>query len=71
LEINDNGVFINGTELVENDDCYSFEFANKQLPKINTGIEMNYMILISSILVSLFGITSGIVVLKRKKQKNN
>ena len=31
---------------------------------------MNYAILIGSIIISLLEVTAGIVVLKRKKQKN-
>lgn len=71
LEINDKGVFINGTEITENDEVYSFEFANKQLPKIQTGNEINYAILIGSIVISLLGITTGTIVLRKRKQKNN
>ncbi len=32
---------------------------------------MNYAILVGNIIISLIGITTGIVVLKRKKQENN
>ena len=38
---------------------------------IDISNEMNYAILIGSIIISLLEITTGIVVLKRKKQKNN
>lgn len=68
LEINDKGVFINGNQVEENDEVYSFEFANKPIPKIQTGNEINYIVLISSIVISLLGITSGIVILKRNKK---
>ena len=71
LEISDKGVFINGTEVTENDEVYSFEFENKQIPKIQTGNEINYTLLISIIVISLLGITTGMVVLKRKNKKNN
>lgn len=71
LEMNDKGIFINGTEITENDEVYSFEFENKQLPKIQTGNEINYAILIGSIIISLLGITTGTIVLRKRKQKNN
>lgn len=71
LEINDKGVFLDGTELTEENDIYSFDFENTRIPKIQTGNEMNYTLLISSIIISLVGIGIGIVVLKRKKQENN
>lgn len=71
LEINDKGVFVNGTVVTENDEVYSFEFENKQIPKIQTGNEINYTLLISIIVISLLGITTGMVVLKRKNKKNN
>ena len=69
LEINDKGVFVNGTVVTENDEVYSFEFENKQIPKIQTGNEINYTLLISIIVISLLGMTTGMVVLKRKNKK--
>ena len=70
IEINDEGVFADGVSLEENNGVYSFEYYNSLLPIIQTGNEMNYALLIGSIIISLLEVTAGIVVLKRKKQKN-
>ena len=67
LEINDEGIFINGTQIDENDGIYSFEFENKKIPKIQTGNEISRVGLISSIVISLLGISTGVIILKRKK----
>ena len=45
-------------------------YYNKLIPKIQTGSEMNYILLIGSAIISLLGITTGIVVLKRKNKNN-
>ncbi len=71
VEINDTGVYANGELLEESESIYTFNFYNKQIPKINTGLDINYTLLISCIVISLAGIISGIVMIKRKKQKNN
>lgn len=71
LEINENGVFANGTKLTQDNNIYSFEFTNKQTPKVQTGNEMNYYILLISVIISLLGITTGIIILKRNKKENN
>lgn len=68
LEINNEGVFINGTKLEEIEDIYNFEFENKQIPKIQTGNEMNYILLISIAVISLLAIILGVVLLKRNYQ---
>lgn len=67
LEINDEGVFTNGTQISENDGMYSFEFENQKIPKIQTGNEISRVGLISSIVISLLGISTGVIILKRKK----
>lgn len=66
LEINDEGIFINGTQISENDGMYSFEFENQKMPKIQTGNEISRVGLISSIVISLLGISTGVIILKRK-----
>lgn len=71
IEINDKGTFADGELLEDNDSICTFTYYNKLVPKVQTGNEMNYAILIGSIIISLLEITTGIVVLKRKKQKNN
>lgn len=67
LEINDKGVFINDNQIENKDSIYSFEFANTKKPKIQTGTEINYIILIGSIVISILTILVGIITLKRKK----
>ena len=65
--INENGVFIDGEEIQENDQTYSFEFYNTLIPKIQTGNETNYILLISSAIISILGIVVGLIILKRRK----
>lgn len=70
IEINDKGTFADGELLEDKDSICTFTYYNKLVPKVQTGNEMNYAILIGSIIISLLEVTAGIVVLKRKKQKN-
>jgi len=71
LEINDKGIFVDGELLEENDSIYEFTFYNKQIPKIQTGTELNRALLAASVIISLAGIGTGIVVLKKKREENN
>ena len=70
IEINDEGTFADGELLEDNDSICTFTYYNKLIPKIQTGSEMNYILLIGSAIISLLGITTGIVVLKRKNKNN-
>lgn len=70
IEINDNGVFVDGELLEDDNSICTFTYYNKQIPKIQTGNEINYILLIASIVISLIGITSGIIILKRNKKNN-
>ena len=70
LEINDKGVFIDDTEIEVKDDIYSFTFYNDLIPKIQTGNEISYILLATIMGISLIGITTGIIVLKRKNRKD-
>ena len=70
LDINDKGVFIDDVQIEEKDDIYSFTFYNDLLPKVQTGNEMNYILLSTLMGLSLIGITTGIVVLKKKNRKD-
>ena len=67
VEINDKGVFADGVSLEEKDSVYSFVYYNSLLPAIQTGNETNYILLASLATISLIGIVTGIVVLKKKK----
>ena len=75
LEINDKGVFIDNTQIEEKDNIYSFTFYNDLLQKegllqkIQTGNEINYILLATLMGLSLVGVTTGIVVFKRKNRK--
>jgi len=71
VKINDKGVFVAGKNIEEKDLVYSFTFYNKPIPKIQTGNEMNYFILLGSIIISALGITTGIILLKRNKKINS
>lgn len=68
VKINDKGVFVSGKNIEEKDSVYSFTFYNKPIPKIQTGNEMNYFILLGSIIISVLGITTGMILLKRNKK---
>lgn len=70
IEINDNGVFADGELLEDDNSICTFTYYNKQIPKIQTGNEINYILLIASIVISLLGITLGIIILKRNKKNN-
>ena len=41
------------------------------MPSIQTGNEINYPIILGLMAISLIGITTGVVILKRRKKKNN
>ena len=69
LEINDNGVFVDGTLIEEKDSVYGFEFENTEIEVPNTG-DSRY----TKILIFIGGISAisliGIVVYDYKKRKN-
>lgn len=65
ITINENGVFADDELLEETDSTCEFVFYNTPMPKVQTGNETNYILLISIAIISLFAIIVGIVVLKR------
>ncbi|MBQ2937351.1 MAG: hypothetical protein IJE05_00465 [Clostridia bacterium] len=69
LEINDNGVLVDGTLIEEKDSVYCFEFENTEIEVPNTG-DSRY----TKILIFIGGISAisliGIVVYDYKKRKN-
>ena len=69
LEINDNGVLVDGTLIEEIDSVYGFEFENTEIEVPNTG-DSRY----TKILIFIGGISAisliGIVVYDYKKRKN-
>lgn len=70
VELTETEVIVDGN-ILEDDNNIVVNYYNKQIPKIQTGNEMNYGLLIGSVIISLLGITTGIVVLKKNKKKNN
>ncbi len=68
IEINDKGTFANEELLEDNNDICEFSYYNKQIPKVQTGNEMNYILLISIVVSSLSVIILGIILLKRNYQ---
>ena len=71
IEINDKGTFADGELLEDNDSICTFTYYNKLIPKVQTGNEMNYALLIGSMIISLLGFTTGIIILKKNKKENN
>lgn len=55
----------------ETDGVYSFVYYNSLMPSIQTGNEMNYPMILGLMAISLIGVTTGVVILKRKNKKNN
>ena len=69
IEINDKGVFADSVSLEEKDNVYSFEYYNSLIPKIQTGNETNYILLAGLVAISIIGIITGVVILKKKHNK--
>lgn len=70
IEINDKGVFADGVSLEEKDGIYSFVYYNSLLPAIQTGNETNYILLFVIAGISLIGLTTGIIAIKRKNNRD-
>ena len=64
IEINDKGVWADGELLEDDNSVCEFTYYNTQIPKIQTGNERNYPLLLSSLLIS----TSGLIFLISKKK---
>lgn len=71
IQINDKGVFADGKSLEENEGVYSFVYYNSLMPSVQTGNEMNYPLIFSLMGLSIVGITTCVIILKRKSKKNN
>mgnify|MGYP001029193995 CR=1 FL=1 len=71
IEINDKGTFADEELLEDNESICEFAYYNKPIPRVQTGDETNYILLIISILISLVVITTSIIILKKSKQKMN
>lgn len=68
IEINDQGIFINGQVFDEADSTVTFTYYNRRIPEIQTGNELNYSLLGTNLMISLAGIITGIVMIKKKKK---
>lgn len=67
VEINDDGVFVDGKQLEENENVYNFEFENAPMETPNTGDESHLKLIGGIIILSILGIT----VLALRFYKNN
>ena len=69
IVIDDTGVYADGVSLEETDGIYSFIYYNTAIPEIQTGNEINYILIITLIVISLIGIVASTVLLKKKNKK--
>ena len=67
IEINDKGTFADSEQLEDIDSVCSFTFYNEHIPEIQTGNEINYILLASCALISLLGIITCIIVIAKRK----
>jgi len=59
IDINQKGVFINDKKLEEKNEEYILEYYNTLIPTIQTGIRVNYVLLLGLIAISIIGIVLG------------
>ena len=69
LEINDKGVFIDGKELKETDEIYSFEYENKKIETPKTSDDRNIILPIIVMAISITGLAVLTIRKLRKKRK--
>ena len=67
VEINDKGIFIDDTQVEENENTIEFTFENKKIEVPKTGVESKIKLFASAIILSLLGIT---YIIKRKQNKD-
>lgn len=65
IEINENGVFADEKELEEKDEAYCFEYFDTLIPTIQTGTEVNNILLVSLIIISIIVIILGLFFLRK------
>ncbi len=69
LEINDKGVFVDGTQIESKDDIYSFDFENAPIETPNTGDESHLKLIGGIMLLSVLGIALlGTKLYKKNKE---
>ena len=71
IEINDKGVFADEIIIEEKDGAYSFIFYDDLIPVVQTGNEINYILVASLMGLSLIGVSTGVIILKKKNRKEN
>ena len=67
VEINDKGIFVDDTQVEENENTIEFTFENKKIEVPKTGVESKLKLFASAIILSLLGIA---YVIKRKQNKD-
>ena len=70
VELTEDEIIVDGNKLECDNSIVTFNYYNKQIPRVQTGNEMNYIILIGSIIISLLGLTTRLIILKRNKKNN-
>ncbi len=70
VEINDNGVFVDGKQLEENENVYNFEFENAPIETPNTGDASHLKLIGGIMLLSILGITVLALRLYKKNKEN-
>lgn len=68
VEINDKGIFVDDTQVEENENTIEFTFENKKIEVPKTGVESKIKLFASAIILSLLGIVY-IVIRKRKQDE--
>ena len=67
VEINDKGIFVDDTQVEENENTIEFTFENKKIEVPKTGVESKIKLFASAIILSLLGIA---YIIKRKQNKD-
>ncbi len=77
VEINDKGVFVDGTEIQEENTVYSFEFENQKIETPKHGDTRNILLAVTISIISLIGLAVLVVIklknkiYKKKSYKQN
>lgn len=69
VEINDKGLFVDDTQVEENENTIEFTFENKKIEVPKTGVESKIKLFAGSIILSILGIAYTIIKRKQNKDK--
>lgn len=69
IEINDKGIFVDNELIQEDNHISTITYKNKPIPKIQTGSDINCLLLMGTMIVSLLGIIIGMIAIKRNRKK--